>query len=135
MVALRNVADAKHAAIQTIFRNLVQEENRLRGLLNDLDRQEAECRQSLSQDPTLRLFGGDIAWHAWIGQNREILNVNLANTLARKEEAMAEFQMASGKNMVIDKLCSDLTRKRQQEWRTRMQKALEEQALLAASRN
>lgn len=129
LTALRDVADAKHAAIQAAFQSIVQEENRLRGLLSDLDRQEVECRRSLSRDPTLRMLGGDVAWHAWLGQNREILNVSLANTLARKEATKTEFQKASGKNRVIDELCSDLTRKRRKERDKRLQLDLEAIAL------
>lgn len=130
IMALRDVADVRYAELRTAFRNLVQEEIRLRGLLADLDQQEVKCRQSLAQDPTLRILGGDISWHKWIGKNREILNVSLANTLARKETAMAEFRKASGKSMVMEELCDDLAFKARKVRRKKLQDALDNHAFL-----
>ena len=101
---LKQVTDLRFRAEQDRFRAICDEENRLRALLAGLDQREKQGRCDLAGDPAMRLIGKDVAWMKWADQHRRRLMAQLANTLARKEQAFSAFQSAYGKDAVLENL-------------------------------
>ncbi len=101
---LNVITQARYQQAQSAMQTIQAEENKLRGMLNDLTEQEKNGRDVLSGDTAMRITGGDLAWNSWIGRNRKILNHQLANVLVRKEMAYRELQKHFGKADVMEKL-------------------------------
>lgn len=111
---LHIITQARYQKAQSAMQQVQAEENKLRGLLNDLTDQEKSGRETMRHDSTLRITGGDLAWNNWIGRNRRILNHQLANVLVRKEIAFQELQNHFGKADVMQTLLEDAQTKRRQ---------------------
>lgn len=122
---LNVITQARYQKAQAAMQVVQAEENKLRGMLNDLTEQEKTGRDTMRHDSTLRLTGGDLAWNNWIGRNRRILNQQLANVLVRKEMAFRELQGHFGKADVMQRLLHDAETER----RHARQKALTEAVL------
>jgi len=101
---LNVITQARYQKAQAAMQSIQAEENKLRGLLNDLTEQEKNGRDALTGDTTMRITGGDLAWNSWIGRNRKILNHQLANVMVRKEMAYKDLQKHFGKADVMEKL-------------------------------
>lgn len=101
---LNVITQAHYQKAQAAMQSIQAEENKLRGLLNDLADQERNGRDTLTEDTAMRITGGDLAWNSWIGRNRKILNHQLANVMVRKEMAYKDLQTHFGKADVMEKL-------------------------------
>lgn len=117
---LNVITQARYQKAQSEMQALQAEENKLRGMLNDLTEQEKMGRETMITDSTLRQTGADLAWNNWIGRNRKILNYQLANILVRKEMAFKELQKHFGKADVMETLLAEAEASR----KTNQQKAL-----------
>ncbi|MDA5557438.1 hypothetical protein [Shimia sp. MMG029] len=111
---LHVITQARYQKAQSAMQAVQAEENKLRGLLNDLTEQEKAGRESMRSDSMMSMTGGDLAWNNWIGRNRKILNHQLANVLVRKEMAYRELQNHFGKADVMQNLLEDAEFKRRQ---------------------
>jgi hypothetical protein len=111
---LNVITQARYQKAQAAMQQVQAEENKLRGLLNDLADQEKSGRETMRHDSTLRMTGGDLAWNNWIGRNRRILNHQLANVLVRKEIAFKELQKHFGKADVMQTLLDEVETTRRQ---------------------
>lgn len=112
--AIGKIAGALDLAASTRLRQIANEEAKIRLMLTDLDKREKSCRQSLDQEPAMRALGGDVAWHRWIGHNREKLNLHLARVLSQRELASQEHSVAAGRRAIFDSVIAkaDLTNQR-----------------------
>lgn len=99
-----SVFEALAGTAQARLLQITEEEAKIRSLLADLDSQEKGDGGHFYRDTALRRLGGDTAWHRWIGQNREKLNLHLAKVLYQKEIQTAEFRQAVGRKNVLAKL-------------------------------
>lgn len=104
---LHMITQARFQKAQAAMQVVQTEENRLRGLLQELVDKEKSGLLAMAQDATLRMTGGDVAWNSWIGRNRKILNLQLANVLVRKEQAFRELQAHFGKADVLEKMVGE----------------------------
>ncbi len=101
---LNQITQLKYQHAQTAMQTVQAEENRLRDMLLDLEEKEKSGLETMAQDNTLKLTGGDIAWNNWIGRSRKILNLQLAQVMVRKASAFAALQVHFGKADVVQKL-------------------------------
>ncbi|MEC8195291.1 MAG: hypothetical protein VX228_02980 [Pseudomonadota bacterium] len=111
---LNVITQARYQKAQAAMQSIQAEENKLRGLLNDLAEQEKNGRDMLTGDTAMRITGGDLAWNSWIGRNRKILNHQLANVMVRKEMAYKDLQKHFGKADVMEKLLEHEVQTRRQ---------------------
>jgi len=96
--ALCDVSDALYQREVARFRALRDEETRLRTALAQLDAQARAVRH-LSDEALrgVREIGADIVWQGWLAQHRAALQSELAQVLARKEQAMPAQRRAFGR--------------------------------------
>lgn len=111
---LNVITQAHYQKAQAAMQAVQAEENKLRGLLNDLSDQEKNGREMLSEYTAMRITGGDLAWNSWIGRNRKILNHQLANVMVRKEMVYKDLQTHFGKADVMEKLLEHEVQTRRQ---------------------
>lgn len=111
---LNQITQLKYQHAQTAMQAVQAEENRLREMLRDLEEKEKSGRDTMAQDNTLKLTGGDVAWNNWIGRSRKILNLQLAKVMVRKAAAYSALQAHFGKADVVQKLLEteNLTRRK-----------------------
>ncbi len=105
--ALHQITDARYQQAQAAMQAVLAEERRVRDMLKDLNNQERSGRQIMAQDSDIQKTGGDLAWNSWIGRNRRILNMELANIMVRKERAFRDLQATFGKADVLEKMVQD----------------------------
>lgn len=104
---LYDVSEIRFERSQTSFRKLIAEENRLRALLQELHDKEVLGKEALLEDTVIKQAGADVAWQSWVGRNRSILNMRLANVLARKEQALSQVRTAFGETNTLETLLLD----------------------------
>lgn len=114
--SLYKLFQAKEQSVEVKLRSIVSNERRLRNLLQELDQQVQKADVTIAEETSVRQVGADLAWSRWIGEQRKMLNMNLANTLVQKEAVLAELKEAFGKRAalgrVVDIQTQKLTRKR-----------------------
>ena len=121
---LNVITQARYQKAQAAMQVVQAEENKLRGMLNDLTEQEKNGRTVLNEDTAMRITGSDLAWNSWIGRNRRILNQQLANVLVRKEMAFRELQKHFGKADVMERLLDHEETTRRQERASKLVNAI-----------
>ncbi|GAA6180570.1 hypothetical protein NBRC116594_20080 [Shimia sp. NS0008-38b] len=114
LIELNVITQARYQKAQAAMQALQAEENKLRGMLDDLTAQEKSGREVMQTDKTLQMTGGDLTWNNWIGRNRKILNHQLANILVRKEMAFKDLQSHFGKADVMETLLDHAENQRRQ---------------------
>ncbi|MFY0616210.1 hypothetical protein [Shimia sp.] len=114
LIELNVITQARYQKAQAAMQALQAEENKLRGMLDDLSAQEKSGREVMQTDKTLQMTGGDLTWNNWIGRNRKILNHQLANILVRKEMAFKDLQSHFGKADVMETLLDHAENQRRQ---------------------
>ncbi|SEO07448.1 hypothetical protein SAMN04490248_101252 [Salinihabitans flavidus] len=117
---LAEVIDTQYRVEEAGFRRVVDEERRLRAMLDDLNEKERAARDALRTDSAMRSFGGDALWFTWMARNRVLLNARLANILARKEASQARLKKANGR-VLAAKDIRDSARETQKNARTAQQ--------------
>lgn len=88
------------SAIQVILK----EESAIRQSLAQLDAQSQSSSSNNAQDCAMQTIGADILWQAWVSKTRRQLNIELAQTLARKIEAMTHIRKAFGRKEAVNNL-------------------------------
>lgn len=101
---MHKVANMRFQAEQDLFRSICAEEEYIRSLIDGLNQHEKRARGALENDHAMRTFGNDIAWMNWADQHRRRLTARLANVLARKEAAFAQYREAYGRDAVLAQL-------------------------------
>lgn len=97
--ALCALTDALHARAAARLRVLRDEEARLRAALARLDAQARDARALPPEAQRgLRETGADIAWQGWLARHRARLQTELAQVLARKEDALPGQRRAFGRH-------------------------------------
>ena len=92
------LTDAVFRAEQARLSALAAEEARLRQALRDLDDHHRQSRSlPVSELTSLRQLGADILWQAWIGRNKQSLNIELAQVLAQKSRVIRGLRQAFGR--------------------------------------
>ncbi len=132
---LHIITQARYQKAQSAMQVVQAEENKLRGMLDDLTEQEKTGRETMRQDSMMQISGGDLAWNNWIGRNRRILNLQLANVMVRKEMAFRDLQKHFGKANVMQTLLNDAEEKQRQTRRTALIEAVMETKLSCTTKN
>lgn len=112
LAMLQTLVEVKYRQQQESFARLMQQENRLRHALRQLDIHMAESRSS--DDTPQKAIGADILWQSWIGRKKRELNMQLAQVLAVKERHIAQIKKAYGKVLVTETLYSGARKDAQQ---------------------
>lgn len=132
---LHIITQARYQKAQSAMQVVQAEESKLRGMLDDLTEQEKTGRETMRQDSMMQISGGDLAWNNWIGRNRRILNLQLANVMVRKEMAFRDLQKHFGKADVMQTLLNDAEEKQRQTRRTALIEAVMETKLSCTTKN
>ena len=132
---LHIITQARYQKAQSAMQVVQAEENKLRGMLDDLTEQEKTGRETMRQDSMMQISGGDLAWNNWIGRNRRILNLQLANVMVRKEMAFRDLQKHFGKADVMQTLLNYAEEKQRQTRRTALIEAVMETKLSCTTKN
>lgn len=112
LAMLQTLVEVKYRQQQESFARLMQQENRLRQALRQLDIHMAESRSS--DDTPQKAIGADVLWQSWIGRKKRELNMQLAQVLAVKERHVAQVRKAYGKVLVTETLYSGARKDAQQ---------------------
>lgn len=88
--------DALYQAELNKLRMVTAEETRTREALARLSEQSVEVPPETAL--VMRAMGADLAWNRWVGRQKEVLNMQLANILVRKAEALRRVQEVFGRN-------------------------------------
>lgn len=112
LAMLQTLVEVKYRQQQESFARLMQQENRLRQALRQLDIHMAESRSS--EDTPQKAIGADVLWQSWIGRKKRELNMQLAQVLAVKERHVAQVRKAYGKVLVTETLYSGARKDAQQ---------------------
>ena len=112
LAMMQKLVEVKYRQQQESFARLLEQENRLRNSLQQLDLHLAESRSST--DAPQKAIGADVVWQSWIGRKKRQLNLQLAQVLAVKERHIAQVKKAYGKVLVTDALYADTHKAAQQ---------------------
>lgn len=86
------------------IRGILKEEADLRQSLTRLDAHSDAAKIEQGQDYAMQTIGADILWLAWVSQTRRQLNIELAQVMARKLEAMTHVRKAFGRKEAVKSL-------------------------------
>ena len=109
--SLYELLKAKEQAVEAKFHSVVANERRLRNLLSELDQQERKADATIAEETSVRQVGADLAWGRWIGEQRKMLNMNLANVLVQKEAILNDMREAFGKRTALGRIVDFETQK------------------------
>lgn len=102
---LVQVTDALYQVELAKVQKIAAEEARLRQALADLDSQARDAMDAAQDDMmAVRALGADLLWRQWVGRARAALQMQLAQVLVRKNEAMVKLRRAFGKATVAQDL-------------------------------
>jgi len=102
---LVQVTDALYQVELAKVQKIAAEEARLRQALADLDSQARDAMDAAQDDMmAVRALGADLLWRQWVGRARAALQMQLAQVLVRKNEAMVKLRRAFGKTTVAQDL-------------------------------
>ena len=127
LIALKSVLNAKFQAEQAALRDILQEENRLRTQIRELDEQ-GKGDIALA----LKSLGNDVRWRVWVANARTKLNTELARVLARKEQATARLRREFGKVQASEQVLKAAEKNASQERAKRALTTLIEEATCAS---
>ncbi len=119
------VTEAQYLREHARLKPVLDEEARLRGLLNKLNTQVQEARKQTDGDHAMKALGADLLWEGWHTRTRRSLNSELAKVTAKKLMAMDKLRKSFGRKTAIADMASD-ERARQKAARA---KALQERLL------
>lgn len=117
LVQMARVTEAVYLNEFQKVKSILNEEARLRGELARLQAQEETGRQEMADGLTMQAVGADLLWQAWLSRSRQQLNIELAQVIARKLNAISKVRQAFGRqnavNAMHDKLRADRQAERQ----------------------
>lgn len=104
---LSQMSDVTEAMFQREFstiQHLLKEESSLRQSLTQLEAQSNTGKINEAQDLSMNTIGADILWQAWVSKTRRQLNIELAQIMAQKIEAMAHIRRAFGRKEAVKRV-------------------------------
>ena len=111
------------------MQKIVAEETRLRREIRGLDEKASLTGQLPAERlHDMRSVGADLLWNGWVARSRRQLNIELAQVLARKGQAMREVGKAHGRNSAARAILQQEEKAR----RDKRQAAMAEQVQLLA---
>jgi hypothetical protein len=99
---------------------ILKEESAIRHSLAQLDAQSQSSSSNNAQDCAMQTIGADILWQAWVSKTRRQLNIELAQIVARKFEAIAHIRKAFGRKEAV-KILMEKSREDRQKKAARLQ--------------
>ncbi len=105
--ALSQMSAVTEAMFQREFnaiQGILKEESVLRQSLAQLDAHTQSSLENDAQDCAMKSIGADILWQAWISKTRRQLNIELAQVMAKKVEAMTTIRKAFGRKEAVKTL-------------------------------
>lgn len=123
LLQLQQVSKLRFQQSEQVISKLRSREASLRSELSRLQNLARETNDQHPSDAPLRSIGADIIWLKWLENSRKILNIELAQVLAQKEQMMAQYRLANGKKLVTDAL---LEKEQLDKHRSRRARALDE---------
>lgn len=118
------------------FQAVTAEEDSLQKEMKQLE-DEVRRAEALADDGAmaLRQLGCDLLWKAWVGRKRQMLNLKLANLIAKKQVMLSSLQRSFGKKSITQEL--DIRARREQHAMRTRRALVEEQTqmVLTASRS
>ena len=96
--------------------DILRDEAQIREQLMRLDQKSRQVEAPADAIQTMSIVGADILWQSWVSRSRRQLNMELAQVLARKSDAIAGFRKAFGKREAVEQMLQmeKDNRKRQQ---------------------
>ena len=102
---LTDLTELQFIQSQSVFRQILREENKLRADIAKL-RSQAEAVDANGMTE-MHSVGADILWRAWVARMLTQLNTELAQVLARKENCLAQVQRAFSRMNVTVQLAEN----------------------------
>ena len=96
--------------------DILRDEAQIREQLMRLEQKSRQVEAPADAIQTMSIVGADILWQSWVSRSRRQLNMELAQVLARKSDAIAGFRKAFGKREAVEQMLQmeKDNRKRQQ---------------------
>lgn len=101
---MNNVTEAIFQREFGAIRGILKEEADLRLSIAQLEAHSQAAKLDQIQDCVMQAIGADILWQAWVSQTRRQLNIELAQVMARKIEAMTHVRKAFGRKEAVKSL-------------------------------
>ena len=99
--ALVDLMEVRQQEAQFALKAVLQEEARLRGLLEGLKARDSQARAAFDKEHKLRALGLDLAWSHWSSERQKELNLRLARQRAHHEHALFGLKRAFGKHQAM----------------------------------
>lgn len=123
---LAELARAVRSARESRLKDIATEETRIRQNLAMLaDHRVAAAPPAGREGLAVHRVGADMLWRGWLDQTERALQIELAQVLARKEEARRSLQRAHGRSEAAASLLE--TERRATRARAEITKSLREQ--------
>lgn len=101
---LHEIANAYYERQRSDFDLILAQEARLREDLARLDASVPQCDDEESGYARMQMIGADVLWQGWLGRAKTRINMELAQTLARKAQATKRVKDAFGKILALDEM-------------------------------
>lgn len=99
------ITNARFQAEQVKLRDILQQEQRLRAKVAELDEQHRAAKAPyLSDGLGQRVYGGDVLWQGWVARTRRQLQIELAQVLAEKGQKISALSKAHGRKLASEAL-------------------------------
>lgn len=121
---MTQVTDALYLREFEKIRHILDREAALRRDLARLDARAAEARRQQDDAPAMRSVGADLLWQGWVTRTRRQLNMELAQVMARKIEAMKRARRAFGRQQALKAMAEAEAARRRDAARKRFESGL-----------
>lgn len=99
------LTDAMYLRSQQALKSVLAKEAQLRGELKKLDDHARSVRTEQAETiDHMRAIGADLLWEGWLTRTRAQLNLELAKTMAQKEQHIGKVRKSFGKKIVSERL-------------------------------
>jgi hypothetical protein len=99
---LFRVSKAAHLSELQKIQPILQKEAELRASLAKLEQNSLGSEVAEDADFAMRAVGADFLWRGWITRTRTQLNIELAQTLARKMDATTSLAKSFGRQHALE---------------------------------
>lgn len=104
LIQMSAVTETMYQREYSAIRSILNEETVLRKSLAQLEIHSQAAKMDQVRDCTMKTIGADILWQGWVSKTKSRLNIELAQVMARKMDAMTQVRKAFGKKEAVKNL-------------------------------
>lgn len=131
MENLVHLMEIQYQNTQQELQSVVTQEIAIRSKLDALKRHALSARNlNYEAEPEMRSMGADVVWERWLEKSRLQLNIELSQTLARKEAHLSLVRKSFGRLQVARQKTTLLFREHRKKAQTRSIDQIVSQSIL-----